>query len=86
VSKPESTTILDNYTVIAPLSWLSTKRAAEDTNEEFPALIRSAVKARGVAARVGVTSTTAAKLLGSMKLNLTDTVVFAGRDSKRATL
>jgi hypothetical protein len=29
---------------------------------------------------------TKAKLLGSMKLNLTDTVVFAGRDSKRVTL
>ena len=29
---------------------------------------------------------TTAKLLGSMKLNLTDTVVFAGRDSKRVTL
>ena len=40
MTKPESITILDNYTVIAPLSWLSTKRAAEDTNEEFLALIR----------------------------------------------
>ena len=30
MSNPESTTILDNYTVIAPLNWPSTKRAAED--------------------------------------------------------
>jgi hypothetical protein len=44
--------------VIAPLSWLSTKRAAEDTNEEFLALVRSALKAREVAARVGLASTT----------------------------
>ena len=30
MSNPESTNILDNYTVIAPLGWPSTKRPAED--------------------------------------------------------
>jgi hypothetical protein len=30
VRNPESTNTLDNYTLLAPLNWFSTKRAAED--------------------------------------------------------
>jgi hypothetical protein len=58
VSNPESTTILDNSTVIAPLSWLSTKRAAEDYERRISGSYPSALKAREIAARVGVASTT----------------------------
>jgi hypothetical protein len=58
VSNPESTTILDNYTVIAPFSWPSTKRAAEDYERRISGSYPSALKAREIAARVGVASTT----------------------------
>jgi hypothetical protein len=58
VSNPESTTILDNSTVIAPLSWLSTKRAAEDYERRISGSYPLALKAREIAARVGVERTT----------------------------
>ena len=58
MSNPESTTILDNYTVIAPFSWPSTKRAAEDYERRISGSYSSALKAREIAARVGVASTT----------------------------
>jgi hypothetical protein len=58
VSNPESTTILDNYTVIALLAGPRPNAQRKITNKEFPALIRSPLTAREIAARVGVASTT----------------------------
>lgn len=58
MSNPESTNILDNYTVIAPLNWPSTKRAAEDYERRISGSYPSALKAREISARVGVASTT----------------------------